>query len=277
MAMYRARRLLAAAAATAGMFGAAQLPAVASPAASATISIRVAAAFHLNGIKFVVYHSRRADGQVFGSVSGAVGGEVVRLYARQFPYNKPFTRVGTPITLHGSGTVAYSFNKVFPALATRYRTELFADSTAATPLATSSVKIIYVVKDRLISESHTCPRPDCTSIVHVKVVLPAQAMRAERAKQVYTYFAVNLSPSRIPPPPKVLRRGAGHPRVTRTRKVSAGEYAFRITFTFRIGNDGARWAFNFCTKDAVAKDGLGLPGRHQCGNRKIRAGINYLG
>jgi hypothetical protein len=269
-------RLLAAAAVTAATLGASQLPAWAAPAASPVIRIRVAAPFHLNGIKFVVYRSHRADGQVFGTVAGAVGGEVVRLYARQFPYNKPFTQVGNPITLHGSGTIPYSF-KVFPALATRYRTEVFADSTATAPLASSSVKIIYVVKNMVITESHTCPRPNCKSKVHVKVFLPAQAMRTERAKKIYTYFAVNLSPSRIPPPPKVLRRGAGHPRVTRTSKVSAGEYTFRITFTFRIGNNAARWSFNFCTKDAVAKDGLGLPGHHQCGNAKIRAGINYLG
>lgn len=276
MGMHRIRRLLAATAVTGGMFGAAQPPALASPAAPAAISIQVAAAFHLNGIKFVVYHSHRADGEVFGSVSGAVSGEVVRLYARQFPYTKPFTRVGAPITLHGSGTVRYAF-KVFPALATRYRTELFADSTATAPLASSSVKIIYVVKDTLITESHTCPRPNCTSIVHVRIVLPAQAMPAERAKKIYTYFAVNLSPSHIPPAPRVLRLSAGHPQVTPTRRVSAGEYTFRITFTFRIGNNAARWRFDFCTKDTVANDGLGLPGHHQCGNTKIRAGINYLG
>jgi hypothetical protein len=82
---------------------------------------------------------------------------------------------------------------------------------------------------------------------------------------------------RRPPPPIYLYLGAGHPRVTRTRKVSAGEYRFTIKFTFRIGNNGAHWGFNFCVKDSVTADGIGLPGRHHCGDKRIRATTRYLG
>jgi hypothetical protein len=271
------RRLLTMIAVTGGILGAATLPAVAAPATTPRIGMIVQAPFDLNNLTFVAYHSRHASAKVFGNVSAATAGEVVRLFAQQFPYNKPAVQTGIPVTLSRSGTVGYSFSKLTPVLATRYQAELFADGNATTPLASSKVMTVYVAKGTPITQSRRCPRPNCVFVVHVKVLLPAQAMRAERTKKVYTYFAVNLSPSHIPPPPSLLKLGAGHPRVTRPRKISAGAYALSITFTFRIGNDAAHWGFNFCTKDTEAADGLGLPGHHRCGATRIPAGIYYLG
>jgi hypothetical protein len=271
------RHLLATIAVTGGILGIAQLPANAALAATPRVTIVVQAPYALNNLTFVAYSSGHTSARVYGTVFSATSGEVLKLYGQQFPYSKPAAPVGAPLTIGQTGDVGYSFRHVTPALATRYRVELFADGTTTTPLATSKVSIIYVVKGMSITETHRCPRPDCTSVVHVKVFLPPQVMRAERAKKLDTYFAVNLSPSHIPPPPGMLRLGAGHPRVTRSRKISAGEYGFSVTFTFRIGNDAAHWGFRFCAKDTVATDGLGLPGRHACGRRTIIAALYYLG
>lgn len=277
MGIRRKCRLLAMIAVTGGITGATSLPALAAPAVTPTVSINVRSGASVSGLTLVFFRSRVASATVSGSVTSAVSSEVVRLYSRQFPFKKPFARVGAPVTLTGSGTVTYSFPKVTPTLATRYKVELFAKKAATTPLASSAVKIVYVAAFTPTRETHRCPRPNCISTLHVRVFLPAQAMRAERAKRLFTYFAVNLSPTHIPPPPRLLRLGAGHPHVSRTRKIAADEYAFTITFTFRIGRDAARWDFNFCTKDTVATDGLGLPGHHSCGARTISSRIRYLG
>jgi hypothetical protein len=183
----------------------------------------------------------------------------------------------TTATLLASGEVKFVPSKVTPALATGYQVRLCADKTAATPLAVSNVATIYIVENMSSRETQACPRPDCTSVLHPTAFVPPSAAPTERPTKIYTYFAVNLSPTRIPPPPEFLYLGAGHPRVTPPRKISAGEYRFTITFTFRIGNDGAHWGFNFCTKDTVTTDGLGLPGHGHCGDRRVRATTRYLG
>jgi hypothetical protein len=139
------------------------------------------------------------------------------------------------------------------------------------------VATLYVLEYKPFRESHRCPRPDCTSVLHVNAFVPTSAMRTERAKKIYPYFAVNLSRSRIPGPPVFLYLRAGHPRVSRTERLSAGEYRFAIKFTFRIGNDAAHWGFNFCTKDTVTTDGIGLPGHGHCGDKRVRAKTRYLG
>jgi hypothetical protein len=259
--------------------GAAQVPALAAPAVTPTIEIDgVQTAFPaLHGLRYALYHSSEGWGRVFGEITGAVSTDVIRLYARQFPYKKPFVQVAGPALVRLNGHTKFEFNKLTPELATRYKAELFANKTATTPLAVSNVKTVYVVVNMPFRESHTCPRPDCTSVLHVNAFVPASAMRTERAKKIYTYFAVRLSPTGVPPPPTYLYLGAGHPHVTRTRKVSAGEYRFTIKFTFRIGNNGAHWGFNFCIKDSVTADGIGLPGRHHCGDKRIRATTRYLG
>jgi hypothetical protein len=279
MGTQQIRRVLAAAAVAGAMLGAAQLPAVAAPAAAPTVQIGVQSAFRsLHGLTYARYHSRDGWGRVHGSVSGAVSGEVVRLYARQFPYDKPFAQVAGPVKLLAAGTVNFAFSKVTPLLATRYKVGLFAGKTATTPLAVSNVATIYVAEYMPFRETHNCPRPDCTSILHVNAFLPPSAMRTERAKKIYPYFAVNLSPTRIPPPPERLYLGAGHARVSRTRRVAAGEYRFTIKFTFRIGNhDAAHWGFLYCTKDTLTTDGIGLPGRHHCGDKRVLARTHYLG
>ncbi len=277
MGIPRKCRLLAMIAVTGGITGATSLPALAAPATTPTVSINVSSGIRVSGLTLVFYRSRVASARVSGSVTSAASNEVVRLYSRQFPFKKPFARVGAPVTLTGSGTVSYSFPKVTPPLATRYKVELFMDSAATTPLASSAVKIVYVSKFTPTRETHRCPIPNCISTAHVRVFLPAQAMRAERAKRLFTYFAVNLSATHIPPPPRLLRLGAGHPHVSRIRKIAANEYAFTITFTFRVDHDNAVWLFAFCTKDTVATDGLGLPGHHSCGVRTISTRIRYLG
>jgi hypothetical protein len=59
--------------------------------------------------------------------------------------------------------------------------------------------------------------------------------------------------------------------------MAAGIYRYTFSFSFRIGNDGCAWNWLACVKDTESKDGLGLPGQHGCGARKVSATVDYLG
>ncbi len=66
-------------------------------------------------------------------------------------------------------------------------------------------------------------------------------------------------------------------KVGRTVRLSATQYRVTIKFTFTVGNDGYVFIWNECSKDAVATDGIGLPGTNSCGTSKIPASTFYLG
>ncbi|HEX7994914.1 MAG TPA: hypothetical protein VF506_13415, partial [Streptosporangiaceae bacterium] len=73
-------------------------------------------------------------------MTGATNGQVLQLFAQQFPFNKAPVALGSPVTLAGTG-MPYSFS-VTPSLATRYHVELFTDSSETTQVATSAVRVV---------------------------------------------------------------------------------------------------------------------------------------
>ena len=231
----------------------------------------------VTGDVYVVYQGGKdASAQISGEINGAASGEVARLYAQQFPYTSPPGPAGS-VTLHPAGTTAgYAF-QVTPSLATRYQVELFRNSTATTPLARSAASIIYVVPGGTDSDVHNCNRPVCYVTDTWTFIMPPTALTTEISKQVYAYFAVNLSPSAIPAPPASMQLGAGDPSLTAPQRISADEYEQSITFTFQAGNDAWHAAFNICTKDTEAEDGIGLPGHHGCGDPQVPYPSEYLG
>ena len=54
-------------------------------------------------------------------------------------------------------------------------------------------------------------------------------------------------------------------------------FAFSNGFSLRIGSKSATWLFLVCARDSEARDGVGLPGRHDCGGHRVRANVSYLG
>jgi hypothetical protein len=167
---------------------------------------------------------------------------------------------------------------VTPTIATRYTVELFTDSSESTPaLATSAAVKVFVVSHHKFSGGNRCARPTCHETYRLKVLLPASTLRIEKAKKWYVYFGIRYSNTGIPVP-RTLRLGAGHVHVSAPRKVNSHEFAVTLTFSFFIGNHGARWVFWPCTKDTETKDGLGLPGHHGCGTlRSVSINRVYLG
>jgi hypothetical protein len=65
--------------------------------------------------------------------------------------------------------------------------------------------------------------------------------------------------------------------VSGPRKVAADQYDLTLRFSYRIGRDNYSWEADFGAKNTEPADGLGLPGHHGCGNRRISSTIRYLG
>jgi hypothetical protein len=256
----------------------AQLAGVGPADASAAPSITVAATTNLKtvtGDSFVVYHVAALDGaKLHGTVANATVGEVAALYAQQFPFKKPAVRVAS-ITLKAA-TTAYSFT-VTPSLATHYNVRLFATAAATSPVVTSRVQSLYVATDQSTGALQKCGRPVCHESITIDTYVPASALGTEMGKHDYPYFGINLGSSSVPPAPKWLLLNAADAKVTKSRRISAGEFENTLTFSFTIGDHSFSFLPSFCTKDAVTTDGLGLPGSHDCGASRIASDQYYVG
>jgi hypothetical protein len=232
----------------------------------------------LAGDEYVVYQGgSQATATLSGTVKNVTSGEVARVAAQQFPFRRPPVLVGGSAILRPArGAARYTF-RVTPALATRYLVEVFANSTATSPVATSSARTVYVTLSATYGNSQACGRPLCHESFPIRVFAPAATLRTEIAKHWYAYFAINLGPVKEPGPPSVLLLGAGDAHVSAAQRVSATEFKLTITYSFTIGNDAYNWNWSACRKDSETTDGMGLPGHHGCGDRSVSATASYLG
>jgi hypothetical protein len=216
------------------------------------------------GYALVVY--KGSDGTAAATISGSAtgnSGDTVTLLDKRFG-SRSFRSSGQSVTLTGTGPQSYSF-EVTPSLATKYEVRV---STGASVDATSGIQTAYVTENTGpgISTKTTCSsHGHCT--VHGKgyPVLPASGYRTESRKRWYVYFVYD---------PKVLKYLYldRHARFSKAHRISATEFEFGITIPFRsrgVSNPGNYVHWGSCTKDMESKDGLGLPGHHGCGVRRI--------
>jgi len=265
-------RAWALAALAGSVLAASLLPAVAaSGATTPAITLNVSAKIWVTHDPLVVYQNGTyALAKISGTLTGAAQGEVVTLMATPFGATTA-TSAGT-VTL-GSTHKSYSFT-VTPTLATAYQAVL---SQGSTTLATSKTKTVYVVPGGKLSGSKACSRPTCREKLRIVVILPPSALATEMAKRTYAYFNVNLARSGTPPRPTWVYLGRGHATVSKPTQLQAGKYTYNISYRFFIGNDGYYWWWVACSKDTEATDGLGLPGTHSCGDKRVKALSTYLG
>jgi hypothetical protein len=275
--MSRFRRAIAVAAVAGGLVAASGV--AAQGAAAPTITIAAKSAFPVvTGDVLVVFHApgiavRLSTAHIHGKISGAAAGEVVRLLAQRFPFRQAPAHIGA-VTLT-SATSTYSF-AVTPTLATRYQVEVFANSTATMPVATSAVSTVFVSNIMVPSGFTACSRPVCRERLRIQEFVPASALRTEITKRWFFYFGLTLSRTMRPPPPRFLTLDT-HATISRSAQTSIRSFVVTIAWSFRIGNEGFFPALNFCNRDTEATDGLGLPGHHSCGVNRISATIPYLG
>jgi serine/threonine-protein kinase len=240
----------------------------------ASLSVGIAASSALtraDGAVYVRYRdSQDASARISGQVTDAKSGEIARLYAQPFPYHRPPAPAGS-VTLRPTGTTASYTFAVTPAIATRYRVELFKNSAAARPLATSPAAAINVTVDAIIGSAQKCRRPVCHQKFDVHVLVPPSALATEMAQQWYPYFGLRHGPAQQPPTPQLLVLGAGTAQVSRPRRISSDEFSWIISFSFPAGQRGYAWNWTACTTTSEATDGIGLPGPGGCGSERIWA------
>jgi eukaryotic-like serine/threonine-protein kinase len=205
-----------------------------------------------------------------GLISGAVTGEVARLYAQQFP----FTSAPVPIqsvTLNPAGGSAYYDFHVLPALATRYQVRLLRSAAAATPLAVSPVKTVYVVDyERYYYAANSasvnmgiCPdgQLGCTAAYATTIYAPAAALTAEMSKRMYLYRDVPSDGSSIS---FQLDTDA-----TFSVPQRVGDDAYQVIVSIPNGGELGGVSFGICIGGTEAQDGVGLPGPSVCGSPTI--------
>ena len=236
----------------------------------------------MTGDEYVIYRAgQNGSARVHGEVGHVIRGETAELYAQPFPYRHAPVPVGSVVLKTSRSGATYAFS-VTPSLATRYYAELFPSSSATTPLARSRTVTVYVSRDVAGGRAPKCGNPLCPPAVHMHVFVPASAMGTELAKRWYTYVA---------PAPgtgvKLQLLGPGNPKVrpllkmvspqvSKPRQVSATEIALTLRFPAGYGPLLSLWHFAACTADTETRDGLGLPGHHQCGASTVPP-ASYLG
>ena len=247
------------------------------------IANTVTTPFTQSGDAFVEYqNATEASAHISGEITNAVSGELVKLYAQQFPFTSAPAPVGSvgSVALSPTGSTAqYSFQAT-PALATRYTVEVFQSSTATTPLASEAVGTVYVVMNQPGESTTSCTGSQCQSTETVTVYVPASALSAQMSEPIDTYFAIAYSSSGAgPPQPETLQMGAGDPTVSTPQQVSADEYRITLTFSYSSNGESYHSAWRHCTKSLEAQDGIGLPGAgsNGCGSQTIQDSMTYIG
>jgi hypothetical protein len=249
------------------------LTATTAAAATKTVSVGIVTGSGLakvSGHTLVLYRGPAGTrtATVSGRVTGASHGDKATLEFKSF--GGTFTK-GPSQRLSGG---RYSFT-VGPETVTSYRVRVSGPGISGAPV--SGVRNVYVEGLGNVTGKRRCTRPVCHITLHLYVSVPARAYRTEAAKHWYLYLGLRLSSWRTPPAPRFLG-------LDTTATASAPKrrhlWQFEVTlhYKFRIGRkDGYTWRVNFCTRDSVTTDGLGLPGHHGCGDKRISATTGYLG
>jgi hypothetical protein len=254
-------------------------PATGAPAPAYSISISASVASAVPRVKpytYVLYEQgKSAVATITARITGASGasGVSAQVLARRFGA-KSFTPIGTPADVTSSPQVIHF--PVTPSLATRYEVRVSAGTTVD---ATSAELTVYValVQDVVGVPSRKCTATECSETIATVTQVPASAFKTEAAKSWYLYLGVNQSAGQPSTgAPKYLNL-SGLSTASPARRISATEYKVTFTFRARVDHKDVELFPNACTKDAEAKDGLGLPGRHSCGNKRVRVSDVYLG
>lgn len=244
-------RTLALAAAVAAITGAVAGASLAATDPSATL----VANNHVAGLPAVFYGSSiRLTGHE--SLSGS---RPYSLQAQVWPFKTAYTTIRS-----GTTTGDYSF-LVSPSHATRYRVVMANGPT-------SEVRTVYVLDKRLSMSCNLCSPKKNTPGTYTLVVtgrFRTPPGPADNKGPVYLYYALNSSSVT----PSNLNLVANVPR-----HFSGNTFSFTVSYTVQFPNTPSfQFGEAFCWKYSEGATGVGLPGRHGCGNARVNRLAPYLG
>jgi hypothetical protein len=237
----------------------------------------------VTGDVYVQYHDGgKSSADLKGTVPDPAAGQVVRLYAQQFPFTSAAVPAGTS-TLNGGADFSFT---VTPSLATRYQVKLFSSATASAPQAVSAVTTVYVVETVNWNVTHCGTRPTCQGQYVGTVYVPPATLSTELSSHWYVYLGAVLGPpgSSVDAAPASLALANGStPLPNGTGTISAPQQTGADSYSVTI-NDSYNWGDHAytalywlaCSQGTEAQDGLGLPGPHGCGAQSVVQGNEYL-
>jgi hypothetical protein len=221
---------------------------IAASGASATLQANK----HVGGLPAVVYGSSiRLSGH-----ENLAGSRTFTVQAEAWPFKSGFTTITS-----GKTSGDYSF-VVGPSHATRYRV-LIANGP------TSSVVTVYVLEKRLSLSCNLCHNtntPGAHTLI-IKGSFRRPPGPAGNKGPVYLYYALNPSSTT----PTILNLVANAPR-----HFVGNTFSFTVSYTVNFPNSTFRFGEAVCWKESEGANGVGLPGRHSCGNATVDR-LRYLG
>jgi hypothetical protein len=135
---------------------------------------------------------------------------------------------------------------------------------------TTPVLTVYVVDRELNFSCNLCNNSNKPGPATLKVTERFRRPPGAVANEGPGYFYYALNPSTMKP--TILNLVA-----TGSRRVSGNTFTLTVSYVVHFPNaQHFEFAEKFCVKHEEAKDGVGLPGRHGCGNAKINR-FNYTG
>jgi serine/threonine-protein kinase len=259
-------------------------PAVAAypaPLASLPVTLTPAAGGPIDGNVVVDYDpsvasvtAAYANAKFTGEIKDATTGEVVRLYAQQFPYASAPAPIESVTLNPVGGTATYSFT-VTPALATRYQIRLLRSATATTALATSVIRTVYVAGFELYGTYTPCPTQQVVCHLTIKTIYyrPPAVLLAEMSAQKHLYLG--FSPASDENPPTSMRVETNGVVFSKPERIADNAYDITVSFSYNASN-GAFRSMGICARVAEAQDGFGLPGPPACGADRISDSEEYV-
>jgi hypothetical protein len=230
----------------------------------------------VDGFAVVIYKATKNHvdtGVVGGTVTTSATNDKATLLAEPFGA-RHFTAVGRPVTLVPSnGRAGYSFN-VKPARATHYKVKVSGADSAVSSVATVYVTAGVRIPKRSVHAHCSSTSPvKCRFSFRLYVTMPSSALRHEIGKHWYEYLGVGY-PYPAVPRYVTLSRTATASKAT---KVNSGEFYRTFSYSFRVLHNSPNPDPVECVKDTESKDGMGLPGHHGCGVKRVSTKTLYLG
>ena len=223
--------------------GAALAPAAAA-AAPAALSIE-------RGKKLVAY---RDTVSISGRLSTGERGVKVVLRSDRFPFDA-FKTVASATTRDGG---KYHFERK-PTLGTRYRVFLRRRPSVRSRAVTAYVSPF----GKLISCNYCRHGPDGHGTFTFRETLDVTGPSEFHPARVYFYWG-QFNGDAHTWPSEVRRVKTLHPK-----QLAPGKVRIKVRYRFTIPNRPYSYAFRLCGRDHFARDGLGLPKHHHCGDTRI--------
>ena len=217
---------------------------------------------------YVAYGEPNSVAALDGEVANSVPGEVVRLYAQQFPYASPPVAVQS-LTLKQANGSPYQF-LVAPTVATRYQVMLLRSASATTPLAVSASKTVYMIGYTKYSVGSLLrctgvPVMDCTQTIGITIFYPPSEIAAAMSKPTHLYTALVTSGSSL----SALRLDSAT-SLSSPQRIADNAYTMTATFPEQL-KIGDFPQFGFCTVLTESSElGSAWPTKPGCGRKEHR-------